>query len=112
MKGKDDAVADWDGKGNTEHLKQVGLNDNIHLQDGEYIPSVGELYFIFINKKEINEALRYCGGDEIVDKRYWSSTAVSAANAWCLNFGDGNLNNWNTKVSDKNQVRPVSAFYN
>jgi len=37
-------------------------------------------------------------------------TEDSATNAWCLNFGDGNLNNWDAKVSNRNQVRQVSAF--
>ena len=34
----------------------------------------------------------------------------SATNAWNLNLNDGNTNNWNTKASNTNRVRPVSAL--
>ena len=37
-------------------------------------------------------------------------TENSASNAWNLNFSNGNLNNWNNKVSNQNQVRAVSAL--
>ena len=52
-----DAVADWNGQQNTEHLKAVGLNADIILEDGQYIPSMGEMLFIFTNRKEVNAAL-------------------------------------------------------
>lgn len=38
-------------------------------------------------------------------------TENSATNAWNLNLNDGNLNNWNTKASNKGRVRPVSALF-
>lgn len=41
-----DAVQDWQGKQNTEHLQAVGLNPAIQLRDGEYIPTLAELYLI------------------------------------------------------------------
>ena len=37
-------------------------------------------------------------------------TENSASNAWNLNFSNGNLNNWNNKVSNQNQVRAVSGI--
>ena len=46
----------------------------------------------------------------VKNKKFAASTENSPANAWNLNFGDGNLNNWNNKVKDKNHVRPVSAL--
>uniref|UniRef100_UPI0040285398 hypothetical protein n=1 Tax=Segatella copri TaxID=165179 RepID=UPI0040285398 len=46
----------------------------------------------------------------VKNKKFAASTENSPANAWRLNFGDGNLNNWNNKVKDKNHVRPVSAL--
>ena len=52
----DDAVADMDGARNTNHLRNI-LNPKIKLADEWYIPSLGELYRIFINKKAINAAL-------------------------------------------------------
>nr|DAZ33068.1 MAG TPA: hypothetical protein [Caudoviricetes sp.] len=38
-------------------------------------------------------------------------TENSATNAWNLNLSNGNLNNWNTKASNKGRVRPVSALF-
>lgn len=105
-----DAVADWNGKANTDHLREIGLNPAINLKDGEYIPSVGEMYLIYTHRKEINAALRHVGGQEIPGEWYWTSTENSATNAWYLYLSDGNLNYWGTKASDKNRVRPVSAF--
>lgn len=104
-----DAVADRNGKANTDHLREIGLNPAINFKDGEYIPSVGEMYLIYTHRKEINAALRHVGGQEIPGKWYWTSTEHSAANAWGLYLGYGNLT-WGTKASTKTRVRPVSAF--
>ena len=38
------------------------------------------------------------------------SCEYSATNAWNLNLNDGNANNWNTKATNTNRVRPVSAL--
>lgn len=38
-------------------------------------------------------------------------TENSATNAWNLNLNDGNTNNWNTKASNTNRVRAVSALF-
>ena len=46
----------------------------------------------------------------VKNKAAMTMTENSATNAWNLNFGDGNLNNWNDKVGDRNHVRPVSAL--
>ncbi len=104
-----DAVADWNGKANTDHLREIGLNPAIKLKDGEYIPSVAELYLIYTHRKEINAALRFVGGDEIPGDWYWSSAEYSAANAWYLYLGTGTLYR-DAKASNKDRVRPVSAF--
>lgn len=104
-----DAVADWNGKANTDHLREIGLNPAINLKDGEYIPSVGEMYLIYTHRKEINAALRHVGGQEIPGKWYWTSTEDSATNAWNLTLSNGYLN-WYTKASGKARVRPVSTL--
>ena len=104
-----DAVADWNGKANTDHLREIGLNPAINLKDGEYIPSVGEMYLIYTHRKEINAALRHVGGEEIEPLWYWTSTEYSATNAWTLTLTTGYLTN-TTKASNKLRVRPVSAF--
>lgn len=104
-----DAVADWNGKANTDHLREIGLNPAIELKDGEYIPSVGEIYLIYTHRREINAALRHVGGEEIGALWYWASTETGAAGAWNLSLSGGSLY-WTTKASSKLRVRPVSAF--
>ena len=105
----DDAVADMDGARNTNHLRNI-LNPKIKLADDWYIPSLGELYRIFINKKAINAALEFVKGDKLQDRWYWTSTEGGAANAWGLYLGDGGTHYWYTKASDAGRVRAVSAF--
>lgn len=103
-----DASADWDGKGNTEHLKAVGLNPEITLLDGQFIPSVAQWRFICLFRKELNQALAELGGDEL-SGWYWTSTEYSATCAWFLGLSFGSMHYY-TKASDRNRVRAVSAF--
>ena len=103
-----DAGADWDGKGNTEHLKAVGLNPEITLVDGQFIPSVAQWRFICLFCKELNQALAELGGDEL-SGWYWTSTEYSATTAWNLGLSNG-LMLGGTKASDRYRVRAVSAF--
>ena len=103
-----DAVQDWQGKQNTEHLQAVGLNPAIQLKDGEYIPTLAELYLICLSRKAINAAMRFAGGDELAGW-YWSSTESSATYAWGLYLNYGGANG-NTKATSTSRVRPVSAF--
>lgn len=105
----DDAVADMDGARNTNHLRNI-LNPQIKLADDWYIPSLGELYRIFINKKAINAALEFAKGDKLQDRWYWTSTECSATSVWNLGLGDGNTSGWYAKASDTIRVRAVSAF--
>lgn len=103
-----DAVQDWQGKQNTEHLQAVGLNPAIQLRDGEYIPTLAELYLICLNRKAINAAMRFVGGKELAGW-YWSSTEYSATTAWLLGLYGG-IAYGSPKATHTNRVRPVSAF--
>ncbi len=105
----DDAVADWNGQSNTEHIKSIGTD--IELTDDEWIPSVAELYLIYLNKRSINAAIELSGGSRIKDGWYWTSTELSATHAWYLSLNDGNLCHWRTKVTDSAYVRAVAAFH-
>lgn len=105
----DDAVADMDGARNTNHLRNI-LNPQIKLADDWYIPSLGELYRIFINKKAINAALEFAKGDKLQDRWYWTSTENSATNAWSLYLNVGDTRYWYAKASSSGRVRAVSAF--
>ena len=104
-----DAVADWNGKANTKHLEEIRLNEDIKLEAGQYIPAVGEMYLIYLHKKALNEALEAVGGEPIADEWYWTSTEYSAADAWRLHLGIGNMY-YTTKAAYEIHVRPVSAF--
>lgn len=103
-----DAGADWGGKGNTEHLKAVGLNPEITLLDGQFIPSVAQWRFICLFRKELNQALAELGGDELAGW-YWTSTESSAPYAWLLYLSYGFMDYY-TKASLRGRVRAVSAF--
>ena len=105
----EEAVLDYDGETNTQHLRKIGLNPQIKLKDGEYIPSLGELYIICLNQYAINEALKFVGGQPLAKDWYWSSTEYSATNAWHLGLNDGYAN-FSAKATYKYRVRPVSAF--
>lgn len=102
-----DAVADWNGKENTDDIRDI-LNDDILLADGEYIPSLGELYFILLHIRDINAALGAIGGKPLCGW-YWASTQYSAPNAWYLGLNTGTAGNF-AKATYQARVRAVSAF--
>ena len=105
----EEAVQDYDGETNTQHLRKIGLNPQIKLKDGEYIPSLGELYIICLNQYAINEALKFVGGQPLAKDWYWSSTEYSATNAWHLRLNYGGAYGY-TKAASQGRVRAVSAF--
>lgn len=105
----DDVVADWNGKKNTEHIKSVGTS--IELKDDEWIPSVAELYLIYLNKRAINAAIALSNGEPLQNGWYWTSTETSAAHAWTLTLYDGTLISWRSKVQGSFYVRAVAAFH-
>ena len=103
-----DAVQDWDGKGNTERLEEIGLNPAILLEDGEYIPTLAELYMMCLNQKAINEAMRFVGGQELKGW-HWSSTEFDATDAWGLSIEGGNAVCC-PKATETGRIRPVKKF--
>lgn len=108
----EDAGADWDGQANTDRLALAGiLNPKIaqQLKKGQYVPAMGQLLFVHLFRKQINQALREVGGEEIGGWWYWTSTESSATLAWLLNLNNGNMDDC-TKASSRLRVRAVSAF--
>jgi len=99
------AHEDFDGKGNTERLKSYGCQ--IPLNDGEWIPSAGELTIICMNLTKVNEALEKVGGDKLL-KWTWASTEYSSGDAWSVYFGSGYFGHYNK--SGSGVVRAVAAF--
>ena len=73
-----DALFDIDGRGNTERL--VARNPKLRnlLEDGEYIPSLGQLNLMAHYKDSINDALEYIGAEPLASSAwFWSSTEGS-----------------------------------
>ena len=82
-----------------------------------YLPSLGELWLIYNHLEEIQTALSIVGGQKFVTSWdikdipvYWSSTELSATNAYPLYFDGNQLLYWRGKVSNSGKVRPVSKF--
>ena len=104
--GYHQAAEDMDGKAATDDIRDIL---NMGIADDEYIPSLGELYFILAHFTQINAALEAVGGEPLRNDWYWSSTQYSATYAWFLYLGDGDAGN-TTKATFQGRVRPVSAF--
>ena len=115
------ASGDWNGKENTEKLKQdSGWNEfmsKITLDEDEYIPSVAELKLIQIFGKQINEAFKKIHCEPLLEDWYFTSTQFSSTGLWDMYFGDGrivNINNFDKKLNAfrplAGRVRAVHAF--
>ena len=100
------AAEDMDGKAATDDIRDIL---NMGISDDEYIPSLGELYFILAHFTKINAALKAVGGEPLHNDWYWSSTQYSATYAWGLYLYNGSAYG-NTKATYQFRVRPVSAF--
>lgn len=96
---------DFDGKGNTKHLKDCGCT--IELPDGEWIPSMGELGLLMMHAKEVNRAIELAGGKPLKGW-YWSSTEYSQIFAWFVNLGYGFTFYFSKFISFA--LRAVAAF--
>lgn len=100
------AAEDMDGKAATDDIRDIL---NMGISDDEYIPSLGELYFILAHFTQINAALKAVGGEPLHNDWYWSSTQYSTTRAWGLCLGHG-LASGSTRATYQRRVRPVSAF--
>lgn len=100
------AAEDMDGKAATDDIRDIL---NMGIADDEYIPSLGELYFMLAHFTRINAALEAVGGEPLRNDWYWSSTQYSATYAWRLGLGYGNAYG-GAKAASRYRVRPVSAF--
>jgi hypothetical protein len=73
-----------------------------------YLPSKGELNFMFQQKYIINAAATVNGGNEFASEAYWSSTELGNNGAWDQNFTSGIQANGDK--ADVNHVRAIRAF--
>lgn len=99
------AFEDFDGKGNTERLKEYG--SKIDVPEGEWIPSMGELGLLMMHATDVNRAIELAGGKPIKGW-HWSSTEYSQYGAWLVGFSDG-YTSYNGKYYSI-AVRAVAAF--
>lgn len=99
------AFEDFDGKGNTERLKEYG--SKIEVPEGEWIPSMGELALLMMHATEVNRAIELAGGKPIKGW-HWSSTEVSQGGAWYVYFSYGYASTSLKHLSYA--VRAVAAF--
>lgn len=104
------ALSDWDGKTNSEVLKEVteggeGYNGYVTIGrvlnaflaspdakgfDDWYIPSCPQLSLIWMKLNSVNNALSAIGGKQFdTSNAYWSSSERSRSNGWRLNFSSG-----------------------
>ena len=103
-----DALFDIDGRGNTERL--VARNPKLRnlLEDGEYIPSLGQLNLMAHYIDELNKAFTYVSASPLSSTWYWSSTESSQAVAWYVVFSSGLTGTGNKHIGD--MVRTVIDF--
>lgn len=103
-----DALFDIDGRGNTERL--VARNPKLRnlLEDGEYIPSLGQLNLMAHYMDELNKAFAYVPASPLSSTWYWSSTESSQAVAWYVIFSSGLTGTGNKHIGD--MVRTVIDF--
>ena len=128
------AMSDWDGKTKTAaicanatlsadgagyapgwcHVYSRTNVNGFGLTAGKWwLPSVGELVFLWANKKKINLALsQISGATQLTESAYWSSTELGSTYAWYLNLSNGTLNGGGgyARSSAQFYVRSVSAF--
>ena len=132
------AIADWQGKKNTqivsEYCKANGKSCpafeyvNNYKTEGTkagdwYLPAAGELYAIVDNIDSINSSLRKVGGGEIAKSHYTqpahflSSSEESSSIAWTLYLGSNAagetiyyIGSTYKTETDNVSVRPVLAF--
>lgn len=103
-----DALFDFDGQKNTERL--VARNPKLRnlLEDGEYIPSLGQLNLMVHYMDELNKAFAYVSASPLSSAWYWSSTEVSQVSAWFVIFSYGGTS-YNNKCNS-GRVRTVIDF--
>ena len=103
-----DALMDWNGKENTKHILIQNPQLMSFLKEGEYIPALGQLAFIWHHRNELNEALEFVGCNPLSQTYTWSSTEECDIYNWFLYFSNCSINNINKL--NRFTVRPVADF--
>ena len=118
------ALANLDGKGDTKKIVDFLTNDvdaapyncyaysTVGTNQGDwYLPSVGELGYLFARSRRINAALQVVGASlntTPADLYYlWSSSEIDSNFAWSAYFDSGFFNN---QLNDKTTISHVVPF--
>jgi hypothetical protein len=103
ISGYNNALSDFNGLSNTQTLVGLGTdyipaNACWNYNDGVsnlqwYLPAIGELGFLLVRLKEINDTLSMLGGISVsMYKTYWSSSEYNISNyAYVSSFYDGQM---------------------
>lgn len=125
----DGALSDFNGRINTAIImdaQQRGIiegtisktvkefRENPTYNEGKqdwFLPSCGELCFMYIKSKELNHLLKKVSGKEFSKRNYLSSTESFPENIWSLNFLTGKLSSTEkTDLSHYNKVRLIRNY--
>lgn len=128
------AMADWSGRDNTTAIiaasTATATTNNVAYAPGYcnaysrtnanakgmtagkwWMPSLGEMEMIYANFARINYALSLiAGATPLSEGWYWTSTETTAGFAWAIHLGEGPINMWANKTTQRYPVRPVSTF--
>ena len=87
-----DALLNWDFKGETEYLKQLGLS--FELKEGHYMPTMPVFLAMYFHRKYLNMALSLAGAKVIdFDISRWFAQRYGVYSAWYFGGGTRSLNN-------------------
>ena len=120
ISGYNNALSDFDGKGNTDVLVALGADyvaanaaRNYKAAGAEeiewYLPAAGELGYMIPRFNKIQAALTKVNASQLDGSYdYWSSSEYSSVNAYGVNTGDGRV--YGYYKYDDNYVRPFAVL--
>ena len=122
ISGKKNALADFDGKGNTDVLVALGSDyvaanaaRNYKAAGAEeiewYLPAIGELVYIISRFNKIQAALMKVNASQLDDSNsYWSSSEYWSNIAYTMNTHSGGIGSSFTKNKYDLYVRPFALL--
>lgn len=111
-----DAITDLNGFSNTQNLRNSGNATQypaayaVDIDNGWYLPAVGQLRLLFAEFVTLNASLQAVGGTQFPMNNYyfyWTSTEYAGNLAWCIEHS-GNLNSYSKNATHR--VRSVRNF--
>ena len=118
--GYNNALADFNGKGNTDVL--VGLGTGYYAANAArnytaagaeeiewYLPAMGELGYMMVRFNKIQAALTKVSAPQLDSIHYWSSSEYSSLYAYGVYAGNGEVNYYDSEYDDLS-VRPFAML--